>query len=79
MPKKLKRYYELGHLHFITFSCYRRLALLGTARSRNTFVRALKEVRAKYGFVIVGYVVMPKHVHLLVGEPKLGKPINGDT
>jgi len=32
VPKKLKRYYGLGHLHFITFSCYRRMALAGTVR-----------------------------------------------
>jgi hypothetical protein len=25
MPKGLKRYYGRGHLHFLTFSCYRRL------------------------------------------------------
>ena len=30
MPRKLKRYYGRGDLHFITFSCYRRCALLGT-------------------------------------------------
>ncbi len=74
MPKRLKRYYGLGHLHFITFSCYRRMALLGTARSRNAFVRALAEVRAKYPFALVGYVVMPEHVHLLIAEPKHGNP-----
>ena len=74
MPKNLKRYYGLGHLHFITFSCYRRLPLLGTARSRNVFVRALAEVQRKYDFALVGYVVMPEHVHLLVGEPKRGNP-----
>jgi len=33
MPKGLKRYYGQGHLHFLTFSCYRRLPLLGTARA----------------------------------------------
>jgi len=74
MPKNLKRYYGLGHLHFITFSCYRRLPLLGTARSRNAFVRALDEVRRKYDFALVGYVVMPEHIHLLIGEPKRGNP-----
>jgi len=74
MPKNLKRYYGLGHLHFITFSCYRRLALLGTVRSRDAFVRALNEVRVKYGFALVGYVVMPEHVHLLIAEPKRGNP-----
>lgn len=54
MPKNLKRYYGLGHLHFITFSCYRRVPLLRTVRSRNTFVRALTAVRSKFGFALVG-------------------------
>jgi putative transposase len=68
MPKNLKRYYGKGDLHFITCSCYRRLALLGTVRARNIFVRALGEVRKKYEIAVVGYGVMPEHVHLLIGE-----------
>jgi putative transposase len=74
MPKNLKRYYGLGHLHFITFSCHRRMALLGTVRARNAFVRALEEVRRRHRFVLAGYVVMPEHVHLLIGEPPKGNP-----
>jgi len=74
MPKNLVRRYGEGDLHFITFSCYRRLALLGTARARNVFVVALAEIRKKYGIQLVGYVVMPEHVHLLIGESKLGMP-----
>jgi putative transposase len=73
MPKGLKRYYGLGHLHFLTFSCYRRLPLLNTARARNVFVRALEEIRERHRFLLVGYVVMPDHVHLLIGEPSKGK------
>jgi putative transposase len=69
MPKRLKRYYGLGHLHFLTFSCYRRLPLLNTARARNVFVRALEEIRERHRVLVVGYVVMPDHVHLLIGEP----------
>jgi len=74
MPKGLKRYYGQGDLHFLTFSCYRRLPLLGSVRARNLFVKTLGEVRARYGFLLVGYVVMPEHVHLLIGEPKKGTP-----
>jgi len=74
MPKNLKRYYGRGDLHFLTFSCYRRLPGLGTAQTRNEFLRALDEVRMKYGFALVGYVVMPEHVHLLTSEPKIGTP-----
>jgi len=74
MPKGLKRYYGRGHLHFLTFSCYRRLPLLKTVRARHLFVRELARVRAEYGFLLVGYVVMPEHVHLLISEPKKGTP-----
>src|SRR5712692_71101 len=74
MPTRLKRYYGQGQLHFVTFSCYRRLALLGTARARNMFVKELSRVRREYGFLLVGYVVMPNHVHLLMSEPKKGTP-----
>lgn len=74
MPKGLKRIYGQGHLHFITFSCYRRLPLLRSARARNLFVRVLDQVRREYGFRLVGYVVMPEHVHLLISEPARGTP-----
>ena len=74
MPKGLKRYYGQGHLHFITCSCYRRLPLLGRARARNELVRILGEGRGKYQFRILGYVVMPEHVHLLISEPARGTP-----
>jgi putative transposase len=65
MPKNLKRYYGQKHLHFITCSCYRRLPVLRSARARNLFVKVLGELRDRYGFVLVGYVVLPEHVHLL--------------
>ena len=74
MTKGLRRYYGRGDLHFLAFSCYRRLPLLGTARGRNLFVKALAEMRERYEFLLVGYVVMPEHVHLPIGEPKKGAP-----
>ncbi len=74
MPKKLKRYYGRGDLHFLTFSCYRRLPLLGTSRSRTVFVKALEKIRERYKFLLVGYVVMPDHVHLLISEPSNSTP-----
>ena len=69
MPKNLNRYYGRGDLHFITFSCYRRLPLLRTIRARNLFVKAMAAIRDRYKFNLVGYVVMPEHVHLLISEP----------
>jgi len=74
MPAGLKRYYGNDDLHFITFSCYRRLPLLSTAAARDLLVQELARVRAEYGFKLVGYVVMLNHVHLLMSEPVKGTP-----
>jgi putative transposase len=74
MPAGLKRCYGKGDLHFITFSCYRCLALLKSACARDIFVQELGRVRDEMGFALVGYVIMPEHVHLLVGEPDAGTP-----
>src|SRR5690242_19515130 len=74
MAHKLIRIYGRGHLHFITFSCYRRVPFLRSVRAKNAFVQILDEVRDRYGFSLVGYVVMPEHVHLLIGEPAKGTP-----
>ena len=74
MANKLIRHYGRAHLHFITFTCYRRLPLLRSVCARNVFVRILGEVRDRYGSSLVGYVVMPEHIHLLIGEPFKGTP-----
>lgn len=59
-----------GEFHFLTFSCYRRLPLLGTHAAYSIFEQELETVRMRYGFVVAGYVLMPEHVHLLVGETR---------
>jgi putative transposase len=68
MPRNLKRYQKSGQFHSVTFSCYRRLPLLDSAKAYSTFEQALESLRRKYGFVVAGYVLMPEHVHLLVNE-----------
>jgi len=70
MPSGLHRYPQTRAEHFITFSCYQRQALLGTTGRRNMFVSILEQVRRRYRFVVAGYVIMPEHVHLLIGEPE---------
>jgi len=70
MPRNLTRYYGAGDLHFITCSCYRRQPLLGTKQRRDLFQTVLEQVRRRYQFVVVGYVVMPEHFHLLMSEPQ---------
>ena len=74
MKHRLERRYGLGHLHFVTCSCYRRKPLLGTERARSLFLKILAEVRERYDFALIGYVVMPEHIHLLMGESRRGTP-----
>ena len=74
MPKGLIRIYGQGDWHFITCSCYRRLPFLNSAPRRDLFLKILEETRKKYQFVVAGYVVMPEHIHLLIGEPKIKDP-----
>ena len=74
MRNPLERRYGQGDLHFITFSCIHRRPLLGTAQARDCFVRVLADVRVRYAFRLIGYVVMPEHVHMLIAEPRKGDP-----
>ena len=70
MPWGLHRYQHTGDLHFLTFSCYRREPNFHTPQSRNRCQRSLEETRKHYKFNVLGYVVMPEHIHLLVTEPE---------
>jgi putative transposase len=74
VANKPRRYYGTGYLHFITTSCYRRLPLLEQPQHRDLLLEVLERVRRRYQFVVVGYVIMPEHMHLLLGEPERGDP-----
>jgi putative transposase len=54
----------------LTFSCYQRQSLLADAARCDLFLKILERVRRRYRLVVLGYVVMPEHVHLLVSEPQ---------
>jgi putative transposase len=50
------------------------LPLLNSVKARDRFLALLEQTRERYRFVVVGYVVMPEHIHLLVTEPEVGNP-----
>ena len=72
MPTGLHRRHDTWDLHFITFSCYQRRPFLANSRAKQLFEEALEKSRRHYDFYVVGYVVMPEHVHLLISEPERG-------
>jgi len=49
-----------------------RQPLLASPGAMHLFEDALEASRIRYDFYVIGYVVMPEHVHLLVSEPGHG-------
>jgi putative transposase len=43
--------------------------VLGSVEARDVFLGIVERTASVYGMDVHGYVVMPDHVHLLVGEP----------
>jgi REP element-mobilizing transposase RayT len=70
MPSQLKRFYDTADLHFVTFSCYHRQPNLSLPPNRDLFFSVIEQIRRRYQFDIIGYVVMPEHVHLLLSKPE---------
>jgi REP-associated tyrosine transposase len=77
MPTHPIRYYGSGDLHFITACCYHRRPFLCSASHRDLFLQVLEEMRRRYRFVVVGYVIMPEHFHLLLSEPQRHTYLHG--
>ncbi|HLM83201.1 MAG TPA: transposase [Terriglobales bacterium] len=74
MTQGLHRYYGSNDLHFITTSCHHREPVLGPPQRRDLLLDTLEETRLRYHFVLVGFVIMPEHLHLLITEPEAGDP-----
>ena len=64
--RRLRRVAQAGHARFLTFSCHRRLPLLDHDGIRGLFVDRLAKVCASEQVRLLGWVIMPEHVHLLV-------------
>jgi putative transposase len=70
MTEGLHRFYGGNDLHFLTFSCYQRRPFFNCESRCDLFLQILERVRRRYRLVVLAYVVMPEHVHLLVNEPQ---------
>ena len=67
---RLRHYDDLGTARFVTFSCYRRLPSLNNPQAKNILIEELDRAREKHGFLLLGYVIMPDHVHLVLLPPE---------
>jgi putative transposase len=61
------------HVHFVTFSCFKRRRYLNTAPAKRIVIGHLGgRLHFDEGFCL-GYVIMPDHVHALVWFPQPGQ------
>jgi len=72
MPRDLKRHDEPGHTHFWTISCHRRLTFFWNDALKQVVVDGLQRLQRQFRVCLIGYVVMPEHVHVLVYPHRRG-------
>jgi hypothetical protein len=71
MTKGLVRYQKCGVFHFLTFSCYRRMPLLGMGAAYSVFEREFEAVRLRYGFVVGGWPTLKSTAKVRVPHSSL--------
>jgi putative transposase len=64
--KTCKRWNWPWNAHELTFSCLGRRAFFTKDRTREYFVQAVAQAKARHRFHVWAYVIMPEHVHLVI-------------
>ena len=64
--RKVHHFNLAGQAHELKFSCYRRLPLLSSDRTRGWVIESIEAARKKRGFAVLAYVIMPEHIHIIV-------------
>ena len=63
---KLRHFDHDGRARFITFGLHHRVPLLTNDPLRQIIADCINDARISYGFRLLGYVIMPEHVHLVL-------------
>lgn len=69
---KLFKSHEPNTFHYVTTVCFNRVEVFRSEVACQLFIDALAQTRQHCIFKLIGYVIMPDHVHLIVN------PINRD-
>lgn len=69
MPKRQRSVLGKGELHLITSTCFLHQEKLGLEKHRDLLCQLLEQLRAKFNFKIVGYVILPASFQVLMSEP----------
>lgn len=68
---KRRIYDDEKHIHFITFSCYKRRRYLQTGIAKRMVIGHLGSRLQRHGGICPGFVIMPDHVHALIWFPEV--------
>jgi len=76
--RRCKRCDVARQAHYLTFSCWRGLALLNADRTRKWLAGCIAAARQVLPFELWAWVFMPEHVHMLVPIAS-GRPVADTT
>lgn len=68
-----KLYDDEKHIHFVTFSCYKRRKFLQHERAARIVIGNLGSRLARHNGICLGFVIMSDHVHALIWFPETGQ------
>lgn len=68
-----KVYDDEKHIHFVTFSCYKRRKFLQHERAARIVIGNLGSRLARHNGICLGFVIMSDHVHALIWFPETGQ------
>ena len=67
---KVTRFNLENYCHFITSKTYRSQKIFSKGKVADLLIQTLFEVKEKLNFRLIGFVVMPDHIHLMVVPDK---------
>ena len=73
--KSLPKFDDNSYAHFITTNTYRNYPYFQDEEFSQILLEELRFYSAKLGFTIMGYVIMPSHLHLLLWWDKDEQPM----
>ena len=65
---KLFKSNEQNTFHYVTLVTFNRVPVFRSDRACEILITTLDEVRQRYPYKLVGYVIMPDHVHAIVNR-----------
>lgn len=65
---KLYKSNEPNTFHYVTLVTYDRVPVFRSEMACEIFIDVLRETREKYPYKLVGYVLMPDHVHAIINN-----------